>query len=80
MHQQRPPLRTVAATHATGVVAATRAPHPFDRSSAVAAICAFGADAAYLRVSWHVSRLSLEFAGRPVSTVGEAPLEHRKEQ
>ena len=41
MQQQRPHLRTVAATYATGVVAATAAPPvPSDRTSAVVAICA----------------------------------------
>jgi hypothetical protein len=54
MHQQRPHLRTVAATHPPraaappppGVGGPTRAPQLFDRSSAVVAICASGAVAA----------------------------------
>jgi hypothetical protein len=47
MQLQRPPLRTVAATDATSVVAATAAPLvPSDRTAAVVAICAIGVGAA----------------------------------
>lgn len=47
MQLQRPPLRTVAATDATRVVAATAAPLvPSDRTAAVVVICAIGAGAA----------------------------------
>jgi len=92
MQQQRPHLRTVAATHATGVVAAT-----------VAATHATGVVAATphsrpvrsklggrrdlrlrrsrgdLRVSRHLSRQSLESVGRAgTSDAGELAPEHRR--
>ena len=83
MQQQRPHLRTVAATHATGVVAATPRLTPpvwsrrlptldlFVRRSAVVAICASGAVAATSAFSAS-SRQSLESVGRAgTSDAGE---------
>jgi hypothetical protein len=78
MQQQRPHLRTVAATHANGVVAATPPYRPMTPKLGGRRDLRLWRSRGDLRVSRHVSLQSLESVGRAVTCdAGELALEHR---
>lgn len=79
MQQQRPLLRTVAATHAPGVVAAAGASHLVPSKLGGRRDLRLWRSRGDLRVFRHVLRLSLESVDRLVtSDAGELALEHRQ--